>query len=159
MRINILILSILVLVAPIASAQSDQREQLVKQITSTYSNADAISADSPMIDRLLEAAKSANRQVSEQQWKSVKTEVASAFKSLMQDMLGATLQTALADFTVNDLSKLASILEDPIYKRFQVTMSSPMVQKQVLASQPKMGLQMIAVINTVLASHGLKQVH
>ena len=158
----LVVVAFLALSVPIASGQSDQREELVRRITSAYSNAVSIDANSPLVDHLLRPAKSANPQVNEEQWKSVKIDVASAFNGAMQrdgGPLGAAVQTALADFTISDLSKLASLLEDPIYKHFQSVMSSPAVQQQMLASQSKMALQLNLTVNTVLSNHGLKEVH
>ncbi len=73
--------------------------------------------------------------------------------------MDALIRSSLESFSDNELKALSQVLHDPSFRKFQAAMSGPAAQQQLYAGMAKAGLQLGALINTVLINHHLSEVH
>jgi hypothetical protein len=150
-------------VSPCASiADSPSREELVTQIESVYLPTKVLTADSPVIIRLLDHAIAANPGVDDATWQSVRSETAIVMARLLTgkgSILDTQFRNAVESLADGELKSLGRIISDPVYKKFQAAMASNTSQNKILSSSMTMGLQMGGEINSILVSHHLNEVH
>lgn len=152
----------LVLGSSIASAQTTSREALIGRVEKSYLQTRMFPATSPILDRMLGPAMSANPGVSSKQWSDIRKEVASALIAVMMEkggLLDTLLRNSMANLSDPDLERLAHIVSDPVFQQFRAAMASPSSQKQLMqaiyVNVPKMNM----ALNGVLVRHGLKAEH
>lgn len=154
----------LVLIAVLApgAALAVTRDELIDQIETTYTSSAVIPADSPVVDLMLTQAKAANPDAAAETWQAVRGELAAAFSKSFTargGMLDTLIRESLQPLSDRELRSLSQILRDPAYRKFQAAMSSSAAQGQMTRSMMQVGLQLGTLINGVLASHQLKEVH
>jgi hypothetical protein len=144
-----------------ATDDSD-REALIAQIEVQYAAASVVGADSPFVDMMLAGARPLNPTTSEAIWNDVKAEVAKAMTSALTAKgagLDVLVRGALDPFSITDLKRLTTLLSDPVFKKFQVSVSSVDIQKRVFQAVMTNSLQMTGAVNAVLEKRGLKVSH
>ncbi|HEY2146235.1 MAG TPA: hypothetical protein VGH12_09215 [Steroidobacteraceae bacterium] len=138
------------------------RDDLVNQIEASYVSGTLIRSDSPIIEVLLESAKSANPNVAPDVWQSVKTDSAQAITKLLTGrggVMDTIIRESLAPLSDKELQTLSQILSDPVYQKFQQVMSAPQTQKQMFDSMRQVGAHLVDTINGILAAHHLNTPH
>ncbi len=154
--------SLLALSSAVSIANSDTREGLISQIVSQYVATTMFATDSPVVSSMLQPAMTANPGVSTETWQSVKTETAAAVTKMLTDKgstMDVLIRSSLDSLSDKEMKVLSQVLSEPSYKKFQAAMSGPAAQQQLQAGMAKAGMQLGALINTVLASHHLNEVH
>ena len=158
-----LVISIALIISAVASAQTSQREMTIRHIVEVaFNQANVYSAKSPIIESLLGPAKSANPGVSPEAWEKMKPELSAALTKAMSEnggILGGALNGAFDGLSDSELERVSQLLDDPAYRKFQVALANPAVQRRVMQSSMASAGRMNATVNAVLASHGLKEVH
>jgi hypothetical protein len=114
------------------------------------------------MEKFLQAPKAANPTVGTETWVAVKKEMASALNAAMTEkggLLDTILRKSMENLSDKDLARLAQILGDPAYGRFQAALASPEMQKQMMQAVLGDTARITTAINGVLSSHGLTDVH
>jgi hypothetical protein len=161
-RKSLIALLLLAVISPVATAKAPSRDDLIDHVEAIYLQTSIFSSDSPLLDLFLQGPKAANREVSPETWSLVRKETATALNAAMTARGGALesiLRKSLADLADKDLVRLATILKDPVYSKFQAALASPAVQKQMLQALMGDTVRINAAINGVLSSHGLAEIH
>lgn len=152
------------LTAPaVTSAQTSPRELTIRHIVDVaFNQANVYSAKSPIIERLLGSAKSANPAVSPDAWEKMKPELSIGLTKAMSEnggVFGGALNGAFDELSDSELDRVSQLLDDPVYKKFQTALANPAVQQRVMQLSMASASRMNAALNIVLASHGLREVH
>jgi hypothetical protein len=153
---------LLALSSSIALAQPAKRELLIENIETEYVSTEMFSSDSPVLNSILAPAMTANPGTPPETWHTVKVEVAAAVAKMFTEKgspLDVLVRNSLESLSDKELKTLSQLLSDPTYKKFQAGMSSPSAQQQMSSGMAKAGLQLGPLINTILASHHLKEAH
>jgi hypothetical protein len=152
-----------VFVAGHTSAQSASREATIEHIEAlTFGQTNVYTPDSPIVALLITEAKAANPAEPQSTWDSIKAELATALAKAMTENGGpmrGVLSGALDSMSDAELNRLANMLDDPAYRKFQAALSTPSLQRRIMAASGANGARMQSALNTVLAKHGLKQAH
>jgi hypothetical protein len=154
--------TLLVLLSSLSFAQSVSRDALINQIEAHYVSTAVFSADSPIIGSILQPAMRANPGIDEATWRSVKGEAAEAITKLITEkgsILDVLIRSSLQSLSDKELKSLDQLLSNIAFRKFQAAMSGPVAQQQIQSGMAKAGIQIMPLINTVLASHQLKEVH
>jgi hypothetical protein len=147
--------ALLALLCATATAQSPVRDALINQIEDAIGRPAPIAADSPVVTRVLTAAKNANPQVDPVIWESVRVATAAACTKKQDSYFDSPVRGALQSFTDGELKDLSRALNDPLAVRFRDAF-----RKQPKANMNLMSnvLELTVQINGILAQHQLKQV-
>jgi hypothetical protein len=140
-------------------AKTSSRDVLIGQVEAAYTQAMILTPDSPLFDLYLAEAKSANPGVSSATWSEIKRDLSPAVTKVLIEqggMVDVALRQSMESLSDDELQKLNVIFVDPTYKRFQAAMASPATQQQMLQSIMASAPKMNAVVDKVLAMHGLK---
>jgi hypothetical protein len=143
-------------------AQAATREALINQIEAQYVSTTIFSADSPIISSILQPAMRANPGIDEATWRSVKADAAVTITKLITEKgstLDVLIRSSLQSLSGEELKTLDQLLANIAFRKFQAAMSGPIAQQQIQSGMAKAGLQIMPLINTVLANHQLKEVH
>jgi hypothetical protein len=146
----------------VSLANSAAREALIDQIETQYVATAMFASDSPVVISILQPAITANPGVSTETWQSVKKETAAALTKMITEKdstMDVLIRSSLEPFSDKELKALSQVLSDPSFRKFQAAMSGPAAQQQLHAGMAKAGMQLAALINTVLANHHLNEVH
>lgn len=162
--VPVVLLSSTVLIASTAFAQSPAREAIIGNITSEFARTvSAISSpESPLVKLLLAPARQANPRVSNAVWAEIAKEVALAQSRLLTEKGGAlyvTLHASLRPMSLAQLKRLDAIFNDPVYIKFQARMGAPSTQRLLFQASMGNALRLGAILNGILAKHGLNEVH
>jgi hypothetical protein len=152
----------LALSSSIALAQSAKRELLIENIETEYVSTEMFSSDSPVLNSILAPAMTANPGIPAETWQSVKVEVAAAVTKMFTEKGSAPdviVRSSLESLSDRELKTLSQLLGDPTFKKFRAAMSNPSAQQQFRSGMAKAGMQLGPLMNTILVSHQLKQVH
>lgn len=142
-----------------AFAKTSPRDVLIGQVEAAYTQAMILTPDSPLFDLYLSEAKSANPEVSSATWSEIRRDLSPEVSKVLTErggMVDAALRQSMESLSDDELKKLSVIFVDPTYKKFQAAMASPSTQKQMLQSIMASASKMNAVVDKVLAMHGLK---
>lgn len=162
MKFKISLVLFLALWSSVAVAQTSPRNVLIGRIESISSHT-IYSADSPLIEGLLVAAKVANPGVNSDTWADIKRETALTLSDFMAERGGSLdlrLRPSLETLSDAELERLCQILGDPVYNKFQRTLITPHAentQGQILKAMTDEALKYNATINSVLKRHGLNK--
>lgn len=155
-----LFLAALVLNGSNASAASANREATINRINRAYAKSTGFSSAPPLVDQVIESAKSKNGGSKEEIWQNLKPEFVSALDGVQREnerVFCGHLSTILAGLSDEEVERLALILEDPVLVKFQLAVSTPTFQKQIMQSSSGLILLYKGAINKVLTSHGLHE--
>jgi len=143
-------------------AQSDgARDRYYRRIEVAFKQASVFTADSPLLEGLLQSAKSSNPAVPDAVWQSLRPELAASVTAALQDDGGATLRwlhASLDQLSDSELEHMASIYEDPVFLKAQRSMASAGAQQEAMKRSLLNALLISAGTNSVLSKHGLKEV-
>lgn len=162
MRATPIIMASLMCCSLVRAAQDPGREALISRIEVQYTSSTVFGADSPFIGEMLRGAHSSNPTVDEAMWKEIQIDVAAALTSVLTAKGGALdlfLRGGLNPLSTDELKRLASLLADPVYRKFQGSMNSAANQNQMIQSIMGSSLSMMEAVNGVLAKHGLTVPH
>jgi hypothetical protein len=149
----------LTLAALHSGAQSIDRDAALRRVESVFKKAVLLPAGSPLLEGTLRSAKLANPAVSEDEWAAIRVEVSSAATATFRDDDDAMfkwLRTALQQLSVAELERLASVLEDPAYLKYQAAILAPGAQGDFTNMTIGYMRRFAMAGNEVLAKHGLK---
>ena len=162
MKRQLLLAALLALSSSVSLANSATREALIDQIETQYVVTAMFASDSPVVISILQPAMTANPGVSTETWQSVKKETAAAMTKMITEKgstMDVLIRSSLESFSDKELKALSLVLRDPSFRKFQAAMSGPAAQQQLHAGMAKAGMQLGALINTVLVNHHLNEVH
>ena len=162
MKRQLLLAALLALSSSVSLANSAAREALIDQIETQYVATAVFASDSPAVISILQTAMTANPGVSTETWQSVKKETAAALTKMITEKgstMDVLIRSSLESFSDKELKELSQLLSDPTFRKFQAAMSGPAAQQQLHAVMAKAGMQLAALINTVLVNHHLNEVH
>ncbi len=117
------------------SADDSVRSALISRIEVLYLSAAMIRSDSPVVDQLLAGARTLNPDADSATWADVKTDVATALTLTLTgkgSALEAFFRSALDTLSNAELKRLSSLLNNPVYKKFQGEMSKADNQKRMM---------------------------
>jgi hypothetical protein len=157
-----LIFSLLALVPLIAMAQPPTRDALMDRVEAEFVAGTIVAADSPVVTSMLAPAMTANPGVTSETWQSVKVELAAGFTKLLTERGGSfdvLIRNSLSSLSDKELQSLGDLLGYPAYKKFQSAMSSPASQQQMQLGMAKVAMELGPLINAILVSHQLHEVH
>jgi hypothetical protein len=146
----------------VSLAASATREALIDQIETQYVSTAMFASDSPVVSSILQPAMTANPGVSAETWQSVKKETAEALTKVITEKgstMDVLIRSSLESFSDKELKELSQVISDPSFRKFQAAMSGPAAQQQLHAGMAKLGVELAALINTVLVNHHLNEVH
>lgn len=156
-----LIPAVLCLLASSAFAQADSRVELIHRIEAAYTRTTMFSPESPFVKNMLGPAIRVNPGVSNDIWDGVAKEVAPALSQVMTEEGGAMdtfVRASIEPLSDAELQRLATLMNDPAYLKFQAMMTSSSAQQRLIQAVVGDTAQMAAAINAILARHGLKEV-
>ena len=159
---KVLIAAVLAVGCAASYGQTSKREALIQRIEMAYAGPAVFDVDSPLLAQVLGGARAANVGVSAELWAALKPEFAVAITAVMRDddgLLRNALRTGFASMSDEELDKLAGLLEDPVYVKFQGIMVGPIAQTAILKGTALKGMRLGGAINSVLSKHGLREVH
>lgn len=142
-----------------AVAADASRDTLIRAAEMAYLKSAVFTPDSPMMDALLATAKSANPDVSDDVWASVKADTGSAITSVMfgpGSAVETTMHQSLDKLSNPELQHLTVLLSDPVMIKFQQLMADPSTQRELMQGLMGSTVKMQAAVNGVLVRHGLK---
>src|SRR5436853_5725940 len=125
---------LLALLCATAAAQSPSRNDLINQIEDAIGRPAPIAADSPVVTRVLTAAKNANPQVDPVIWESVRVATAAACTKMQDSYFDSPVRGALQSFTDGELKDLSRALNDPLAVRF----------RDAFRKQPKINMNLMS---------------
>lgn len=143
----------------VALAKTPSRDVLIGQVEAAYTQAMILTPDSPLFDLYLGEAKSANPGVSSATWSEIRRDLSPEVSRVLIErggMVDVALRQSMESLSDDELQKLSVIFGDPTYKKFQAAMASPSTQQKMLQSIMASASKMSAVVDKVLAMHGLK---
>lgn len=138
------------------------RELLLDQVEAAYLRLAVLPPDSPIVDMWLQAPRAKNPQASEETWRTVKQELWTALSKVIGQkggVLDKFLRRSMDGLSDSELERMGQILTDPVYARFQQTMTTPEAQKQLMQVMVDSALTMQGAMNEVLRQYGLREVH
>lgn len=162
--VPVVLLSSTVLIASTAFAQNPAREAIIGNITFAFARTVSASNSpgSPLVKLLLAPARQANPRASNAVWAEIAKEVASAQSKLITEKGGAldvALHAALQPMSLAQLKRLDAILNDPVYIKFEARLAAPSTQRRLFQASMGNAMRLGAVLNGILAKHGLNEVH
>ena len=143
-------------------SQSGTREETLHKLEGAFQTATAFTAESPFLLDMLSNAKAANPGVPETTWQALRPEFAASITASLQNDGGATLRwlrVAFASLSDPELEHVAQIYSDPVFLKAQQSMASAPSQQESMRRNLVNAQLISRGINSVLRSHGLKEVH
>ena len=122
------------------AAQAADHDALVAQIEARYVSMMCVAADSPIVKATRAAAMAVDPGVDPQTWASVSADTAAGMVRLFTSKgssLDLLIRSALEPFSDKDLLALGKVLARAAFMKFQVAMSSPASQQQLLSGTAK----------------------
>lgn len=107
---------------------------------------------------LLAAAKSANPNINSEKWEKVKVDTAASLTRTLAENggpMGGVLVGALDAMSDTELERVAQLLDDPAYSKFQAILASSAVQQRVLQKTAKTSEKINDAVNAAISSNGL----
>lgn len=104
----------------------------------------------------------ANPRVSNTVWIEISKEVGSALSKSMTEkggMLYVVVRASVHPMSTSELKRLDTILNDPVYVKFEAGMSAPSTQRQMMQAAMVNAMRAGPIINRILVHHGLNEVH
>ena len=138
------------------------REETINRIENLQLRASVFPPDSPFLADMLRPALQANPNVTKNEWDEIRLEASAAVSRLMtkpDGMMDVMFRTALEPMSDAELKRLEALLSDPVWLKFTDAMASSAAQQQVFKALMTNAQLMGAVLNPVLARHGLKTTH
>ncbi|RTL19189.1 MAG: hypothetical protein EKK52_13010 [Burkholderiales bacterium] len=114
------------------------------------------------MDQLIDPVRLANKELTAEQWVILKAELTTAVGRAIIENTAIKLEAMkpdFVDFTDKELAELAALLESDAYRRFKQVVESPKVAQREPKYMWDLTQRLGNAINSVLKSHGLKEVH
>jgi hypothetical protein len=147
------------LLAPLAHAQSTDRDALIAKIEDAMGRPAAVTAEAPVVTAALKAAKQANPDADDATWAKVRTDTAAAFTKMASGPGSAFdqhYQEALQGFSDEELKSVVQKLNDPLLVKLRESLKG---QKDAYKKRVMPGIAKLSEeINEILAKYHLKQV-
>jgi hypothetical protein len=138
------------------------RDQLIREVENEYVSMMVVPPDSPIVSAMIADAMKTNPGTSSDTWDTVRSEIATAMTKLITERGGVVdvlVRNSLSSMSEGELVTLSRILVDPTYRKFLGAMADPAAARQMQLGTARMGLQMGPMINGILTSHHLNEVH
>lgn len=150
------------LVSVSSASNTASRNDTIERIEALQLNESVFTPDSPFLMSMLQPALQANPGVGDEELHAIRIEAAPALSKVLTEpggLLDTTYRTALAPLSDAELDRLAELLSDPVWRKFNASMAAPATQQQFVKALMSNTLQTRAALDAVLTKHGLKTVH
>jgi len=145
-----------------AHSQYVERNRLISALVQAQQGGKSGNVEKSTAELLLQQARQINQGATPDQWKEVQTEV---FQSVSQmashggGMVDTLTRLGVADLSNAEIAHLITIIGDPVLAKYTAASSSPAAQEEVMKAAMVDGQHINALINTVLAKEGLREMH
>ncbi|MBK6006346.1 hypothetical protein JJB11_09610 [Ramlibacter ginsenosidimutans] len=143
-------------------AQEMPRSVALEKISASWADVQLLADNSPLGEMMVAPYRSANPGVSTEEWAAIKKELLAAFSKTFtspQGVLDILVRKTLEGFSDAEVARLATLLDDPVYKKYQAASASPAMQQQFVRAMAASALQVGSTANSIMARHGLREVH
>lgn len=144
------------------AAESPAREARTARIIKSQLGSAMRAENLPGAASTLQFVRQTNPNLSQTQWSEIMDEVNNTMTSAMSqpgNPMFSAYKKLLRSFSDDDLEKLEILLNDPIYRKYSTTLTSPTAQQALMQGTIENSPWMPEALNLALRKRGLKEVH
>lgn len=144
------------------AAESPAREARIARITKSQLGSAMRAENLPGAASSLQFVRQTNPNLSTTQWSEIMDEVNDTMTSAMSqpgNPMFSAYKKLLGPFSDDDLAKLENLLNDPVYRKYSTTLTSPTAQQALMQGMIENSPWMPEALNLALRKRGLKEVH
>jgi hypothetical protein len=144
-----------------SQAQTIDRDAAISRIEALHVGQLVLDADSPFLSFMLRPVASTNPGLSKDELNKIAKDFSAEVVNILTNKGGAYdtfFRTALGDLSDSELIRLEQLLNDPVYRRMQMSMGSTQGQRGMIQAMSASTSKLKPAMNSILSKHGLKPV-